>query len=483
VLVRKAGSIRLRAPLAHWLYGVAFRVATRARTLAARRRKRECPGVELVAARAPAEGHELPPTLHEQINHLPDKYRKPIVLCYLQGKTNEEAARQLAWPVGTVKGRLARARELLRRRLARLGLTAALPQIPATATVPTALAEATLKGGMSVAAGQKTVDTAVSASVAALTQGALKTMLLSRLTTTACMVSLLATMVLGGALLTYRRWGSEPQATKPNAATSALSPDDRWANENNAKQNVPEVKDAEELEAQAREAEAKEAQVQEGRIKDDARKEAEAAIALDKKFEPEKLLADFRLARQALEEAHSGVYRYTSKKELDRLFDQAEKSLTEPMSLLEFYRVLAPAVAAVKCGHTDVFVDRDVMNIIRTKTPHLPIRARILQGKVYVLRDFSDGPASLAGKEIRSINGVPSAKIVETMLAAARGDGNIQTSRMLQSGDWEFSIRLITLLGLAAPYDVVVWDPKEKRETKVQVEGDTMARLRAVSTR
>src|SRR6516225_10235848 len=57
------------------------------------------------------------------------------------------------------------------------------------------------------------------------------------------------------------------------------------------------------------------------------------------KFDAEKLLADFRIARQALEEGHSGIYRYTSKKELDRIFDQADKSLTRPMSVIAFYRV------------------------------------------------------------------------------------------------------------------------------------------------
>jgi hypothetical protein len=426
------------------------------------------------------EGRELTPTLQEQINQLPDKYRIPIVLCYFQGKTNEEAARQLAWPVGTVKGRLARARELLRRRLTRRGLSAALPEMATIPMVPPALADATLKAGMSIAAGEKTAA-AVSASVAALTQGALKSMLLSRLTITACMLSLLVTVVLGGALLTYRSLGSEPQAAEPLAVTLSPSADDQVVNEGKARANVPQGKDAEELEAQAREAEAKEAQALEARTKDDAKKEGQAATALDRKIEPEMLIADFRLARQALEEAHSGIYRYTPKKELDRVFEQAEKSLTGPMTMLEFYRILAPVVAAVKCGHTDVFLDRVVMNVIRTKTPLLPIRARILEGKVYVFRDFSGGSAALTGKEIRSINGVPSSKIVETMLGAARGDGDIQTSRMLQLGDWEFSIRLFTLLGLAAPYDVVVWDPKEKRETKVQLEGDTLARLQEAS--
>src|SRR5262245_50327437 len=123
VLVRRAGSIHQPERLGNWLYGVAYRVAARARAVAARRHQRERDGVDLQAP-APAGdagGNDLRPILHEELDRLPEKYRVPVVLCYLEGLTNEEAARQLAWPVGTVKGRLARARDVLRGRLARRG--------------------------------------------------------------------------------------------------------------------------------------------------------------------------------------------------------------------------------------------------------------------------------------------------------------------------------------------------------------------------
>jgi RNA polymerase sigma factor (sigma-70 family) len=203
VLVSKAASIRNRTLLANWLYCVAYRVATRARSQAARRRARQTQGVEMVAAEPPPEGvgPELRPALYEELNRLPEKYRAPVVLCYMQGKTNTEAARQLAWPVGTVKGRLNRARTLLRTRLARRGLAlsagalaAALTQQPAAA-VPAALLSATVKVGLLVAAGQTAAAGLVAAQASSLSRGVLRTMYLTRLMI-ACTV-LLGVSVIG----------------------------------------------------------------------------------------------------------------------------------------------------------------------------------------------------------------------------------------------------------------------------------------------
>src|SRR6202030_1127401 len=135
------------------LYGVAHRVALRARVTTARRRACEQLGVEAVAA-APVgdmDRHDLRPILHEELNRLPEKYRAPLVLCYLEGQTNEEAAAQLGWTKGTVSGRLARARDLLRGRLVRRGvdvsaglLTVLLSQRVADAAVPGSLFQTTL---------------------------------------------------------------------------------------------------------------------------------------------------------------------------------------------------------------------------------------------------------------------------------------------------------------------------------------------------
>ena len=124
ILVRKAGSLWVRDSLGPWLHGVALRVANKAKVAAARRKAHERTGGEIAFE---MRGSSTPPddlgaTLHDEIERLPGKYRAPIVLCYLEGQTHAGAASALGWPVGTVRGRLARGRDLLRTRLVRRGV-------------------------------------------------------------------------------------------------------------------------------------------------------------------------------------------------------------------------------------------------------------------------------------------------------------------------------------------------------------------------
>jgi len=128
VLVQRSGSIRQLESVGGWLYGVACRVAARARVESARRRRAEERGaLRIVEAVEPSAGDEsdrpeLGPVVQEEVRRLPDKYRAVVVLCYWQGLTQEQAAVQLACPLGTVRSRLARARKLLHRRITRRGL-------------------------------------------------------------------------------------------------------------------------------------------------------------------------------------------------------------------------------------------------------------------------------------------------------------------------------------------------------------------------
>ena len=194
VLARKAPSIHEPELLGNWLYGVALRTARKARCRLARRHDREkeiatrrpdagsgVPAVEPVVAREQAEA------LHDEIRRLPVGFRLPVVLCYFEGLTVEEAARQLRWPHGTVRSRLARARDRLRRGLTRRGvvlptaaLAAALASRPASASVSSPLCDMTTRVAIEFAGGQAGAA-AVSASAASLARAVVRSMLFSKL--------------------------------------------------------------------------------------------------------------------------------------------------------------------------------------------------------------------------------------------------------------------------------------------------------------
>jgi RNA polymerase sigma factor (sigma-70 family) len=185
VLVRKAASIGKREAVGSWLYKVAYRAALAARARSAERTLRERPGAEAAAAPASESPNwsDLQPVLDAELMRLPEPYRAAFVLCYLEGKTLEEAGRQLGCARGTIASRLARARERLRRGLARrqvtvtaVGLAAATAE-NALAAVPPGLAGGTLQAVLSGTSAPATAAM-VSARVLALTEGVLRTMYL-----------------------------------------------------------------------------------------------------------------------------------------------------------------------------------------------------------------------------------------------------------------------------------------------------------------
>ncbi|HMC11316.1 MAG TPA: sigma-70 family RNA polymerase sigma factor [Pirellulaceae bacterium] len=161
VLVRKGGTLRDPGRLASWLYGVAYRTARKLRAKAALRTKSERQASEMPTKSDVSDMtyEELQSILDEEINQLPEKYALPLVLCYLEGKTNAQAAAQLGWPEGSISRRLSRARELLRSRLAKRGLAMSVALIaavfarPAAAAVPGGLLAATTRAATLAAQG------------------------------------------------------------------------------------------------------------------------------------------------------------------------------------------------------------------------------------------------------------------------------------------------------------------------------------------
>ncbi len=218
VLVRRATAIAPREMVGNWLYGVAHRTALKARAMLAKRRTREkqVAAMPETAGEQPDLWHDLQPILDQELSRLPDKYRVAIVLCDLEGKTRMEAARQLGVPPGTLASQLTRGRALLAKRLARRGLAvsggmlaAVFVQSAASACRPTSLMASTIKVVTSVAAGQAASTSAISASVAALTEGVMKTMLLSKLKI-ATGVLLVLTISAAGGLLYQTQAAGQP---------------------------------------------------------------------------------------------------------------------------------------------------------------------------------------------------------------------------------------------------------------------------------
>jgi RNA polymerase sigma factor (sigma-70 family) len=183
VLAEKAATIHREQSLAPWLHRVALNIARTAQAETTRRRALERHKLA-VAPRGSSDEvamHDWQPLLHQEVDRLPEKYRAAIVLCYFNDNSHDEAAWALGWPLGTVKGRLSRARDLLRRRLARRGLAlsagavaAALGQPVAADPVPTALVGQTLKAVLSAAAGGTIPSGVVSPAVLGLANGALR---------------------------------------------------------------------------------------------------------------------------------------------------------------------------------------------------------------------------------------------------------------------------------------------------------------------
>jgi RNA polymerase sigma factor (sigma-70 family) len=214
VLVQKAGLIEVAGSLGPWLHSVAYRTAQRARTISARYRQDDRNEIEAIATtHQDTDQREMRRLMQEELARLPDKYQAPIVLCHVEGKTHEEAARLLHWPVGTVSGRLSRGRELLKARLERRGFAvpSAIMTAPWLDPISISSIESALGAMTPFAAAQS-----VSASVISLTRGVIKTMFLNRLKT-------ISLAVLAAGFVTGAVWAHMPTSSRNRPAQSDVA--------------------------------------------------------------------------------------------------------------------------------------------------------------------------------------------------------------------------------------------------------------------
>jgi RND family efflux transporter MFP subunit len=226
VLVKKARALWVRDSLGPWLFQVAHRTASCARAAEARRRRHER---DAVAANEPRHGSgeptddELARVLHEEINRLPERYRAPVVLCDLEGRTHEQAARHLGWPVGTVKSRQARARTRLRNRLVHRGfapsaalLAIGVPSASASAGIPAPLVDATASAAVRFGM----AATIAHGSAASLAQGVLNSMSMTRWFQVASALLVSAATATGAGLFAGKRTPGPTPQREQNAKAS-----------------------------------------------------------------------------------------------------------------------------------------------------------------------------------------------------------------------------------------------------------------------
>jgi RNA polymerase sigma factor (sigma-70 family) len=231
VLLRKARTLRKRELLANWLYGVAYRTALRARRVGARLHAREKAMSEIPAADSDDASiwRDLRPVLDDELHRLPDKYRRPVVLCYLEGKTFTEAARDLGWPAGTVSGRLARARKILQSRLTRRGITLSgaalgvvLMEKALTAAVPVPLFDQTIKAATLLAAGSAGAVGGFALPVSALAEGVMQTIYLTKMKLVVTTVLALGILAAGAGVITLQRLDARQPAVRLARKTEPL---------------------------------------------------------------------------------------------------------------------------------------------------------------------------------------------------------------------------------------------------------------------
>jgi RNA polymerase sigma factor (sigma-70 family) len=222
VLARKARTIWVKDSLGSWLHGVAQRVAARARSDTMRRRRHERQAAERAAEAIPDRFHQsdTEAILGEEIARLSEKYRAPIVLCYLEAMSYEEAASRLGLTEDALRGRLARARERLRARLTRRGvevsgiLVTSRPAIRATPVVRSGLLQSTVQAAMSVSVGSVVDAGLISQTAISLSERICRTMIRTKLSA-AAMTLALGTLVAGAMVLAQPGGGRRDQPKGP----------------------------------------------------------------------------------------------------------------------------------------------------------------------------------------------------------------------------------------------------------------------------
>jgi RNA polymerase sigma factor (sigma-70 family) len=464
-LACKAGDIGNRQALAGWLYKVAFRIALRLRRGAAKREQGESAAGNLDAVAAPDEftvgvaEREFRSIVHEEISRLPAKYRTPVVLCYIEGKTNEEAARQLGCPTSTVVTWLARARDRLRSRLTRRGLgattggvAAALAGSEAVSASSSALLQSTV-GAALVFANDRTAAGLVSTRVALLTKGALHTMFLNRMRLVAAIVMGVGLAGAGSGLLAFRVLAGDA-APPPQVAGRPQLPD----------ADPPRRAEAAQLEVAARPADDKDGKEKpKAKFKPDGRQKAEEVVS--KSFKTGKTpsvtlevfnggitivadatdAVDARLTKQSRAATEEEAKEALKNIEIDMKQDKdtikitarrlQEKDRTSQESVSAEVRVPAGAVLDLRTNNGGVEVTGGTGNVA-VKTSNGSIQVKDAKGSMRLTTQngsiVATGVTGLA--ELTTSNGQIDLRAEKAVVTAHTSNGEVRFSGTLADG-------------------------------------------------
>jgi RNA polymerase sigma factor (sigma-70 family) len=231
VLARKATTIRKPRAVGSWLHGVAYRIANQVKAAGGQSAGGKCSEQASVQADPEAEltWREMRVVLDEELQRLPARYRDPLLLCYLEGRTQDEAARQLGWSKSTLRRRLEKARELLRIRLTRLGLSLSAALL-GTLLTPTAVSSAlpaelmgtTMQAVLPAAGAQATGLGGASLRVTALADGLIRALFVAKLQAVTLMVLAPGLIATGAGLWVRVVETAQPAPTQPKSGLQVM---------------------------------------------------------------------------------------------------------------------------------------------------------------------------------------------------------------------------------------------------------------------
>lgn len=201
----------------------------------------------------------------------------------------------------------------------------------------------------------------------------------------------------------------------------------------------------------------------------------------ENKFSVKQLKNDFIVLQQALEEGHGGLYRYTPKEELDKQFNSIFNNLKQPLTEIEFLRLIVPLVANINDGHSGITPSRSYEVHLRKQPILLPFKLKLIKGKVYLFRNYSDDENFVLGGEVVSINEQSISKIIDRMLEVLPSDGHIQTSkyRKLESTTL-FGTLYNLLFGKTTSFSIAYRNPDDNSLKTIKLNGLTNQELNSI---